>query len=151
MAIYTPQAQRRRQLLILTVAAFLVGGVLGGVVGRFSAPTPADRVAAVREQARQTSSQLRVLSVHFEEKAASLAAGGDAGAGLALQRADDDLTRALAQAPWITAEQGTALHNDLQQLERAARAGATQTPFPENVDRLAKDIDITFGLSSTAS
>ncbi len=151
MAIYTPQAQRRRQLLVVTVAAFLVGGLLGGVVGRFSAPTPADRVAAVREQARQTSSQLRVLSVHFGEKAASLAAGGDAGAGLALRRADDDLTRALTQAPWITAEQGTTLHNDLQMLERAAREGATQTPFAENVDRLAKDIDTTFGLASAAS
>jgi hypothetical protein len=151
MAIYTPRAQRRRQLLILTVAAFLLGGLLGGIAGWSIAPTPADRVAAVREQARQTSSQLRVLSVHFGEKAASLAAGGDAGAGLALRRADEDLTKALAQAPWITTEQGTKLHNDLRLLERATREGATQPPFADNVDRLARDIDTTFGLASGAS
>ncbi|HET9257651.1 MAG TPA: hypothetical protein VFO16_20950 [Pseudonocardiaceae bacterium] len=151
MAIYTPRAQRRRQMLILTVAAFLLGGLLGGVAGRLAAPTPADQVAAVREQARQTSSQLRVLSVHFGEKTASLAAGGDAGAGLALRRADDELTQALADAPWITAEQGAKLHHDLQSLERATHDGATAPPFADNVDRLAKDIDTTFGLASAAS
>src|SRR5579884_3195686 len=75
------------------------------------------RRAAVREQARQTSSQLRVLSVHFEDNAASLAAGGDAGAGLALQRADDDLNKALQQAPWITPQQGSHLLNNLHGLE----------------------------------
>jgi hypothetical protein len=151
MAIYTPRAQRRRQLLVLTVAAFLFGGLLGGVVGYFIAPTPEDRVAAVREQARQTSAQLRVLSVHFGEKTASLAAGGDAGADLALRHADEELTQALAQAPWITTEQGAKLHHDLQLLERATREGATQPPFADNVDRLARDIDTTFGLASAAS
>jgi hypothetical protein len=151
MAIYTPRAQRRRQMLILTVTAFLLGGLLGGLTGRFTAPTPEDRVAAVREEARQTSSQLRVLSVHFGEKTASLAAGGNAGAGLALRRADDELTQALAQAPWITAEQGASLHRALQSLERATREGATQPPFADNVEQLAKDIDATFGLASAAS
>jgi hypothetical protein len=151
MAIYTPQAQRRRQLLIFTVVAFLLGGLLGGFVGWFLAPTPADRVASVREQARQTSSQLRVLSVHFEDNAASLAAGGDAGAGLALQRADDDLTKVLKQAPWVTAQQGTQLLSNLHGLEAAVRAGATRPPFASNVDKLADDIDSTFGLASAAS
>jgi hypothetical protein len=151
MAIYTPQAQRRRQLMIFVVVAFLLGGLLGGFVGRLLAPTPADRVAAVREQARQTSSQLRVLSVHLEDNAASLAAGGDAGAGLALQRADDDLAKALQQAPWITPQQGSYLLNNLHGLEASVRAGSTKPPFASNVDRLANDIDTTFGLTSAAS
>lgn len=150
MAIYTPQAQRRRQLMILTVVAFLAGGLLGGVVGWFIAPTPADRVVSVQQQALQTSAQLRVLSVHFGEKTASLAAGGDAGTGLAFTRADDELTRALEQAPWITAGQGNKLREELRALERAARKGATQPPFAANVDRLAKDIDTTFGVTSAA-
>ncbi|MBV9164331.1 MAG: hypothetical protein JO281_22935 [Pseudonocardiales bacterium] len=129
------------------VAAFLLGGVLGGFVGRFTAPTPADRVAAVREQARQTSSQLRVLSLHVEAGAASLGAGGDAGAGFALRRADDNLTHALDQAPWITAERRNALSTHLHELERAASSGAATVPFAANVDRLATEIDTTFGLS----
>jgi hypothetical protein len=150
MALYTPQAQRRRRLLIIAIAAFLLGGMLGGFVGRFTAPTPADRVAAVREQARQTSSQLRVLSLHVEAGAASLGTGGDAGAALALQRADGELTRALEQAPWITAESRNGLLTHLHQLERAASAGAATAPFAADVDRLVAEIDAAFGLSSAS-
>ncbi len=148
MAIYTPQAQRRRTLLILTVAAFLAGGLLGGVVGWFIAPTPADRVAEVREQARQTSSQLRVLSLHAEEGAASLGAGGDAGARLALQRAEVELTQALDRAPWITAERRNGLVAELRELERTAGGAAATAPFAAGVDRLAGEIDTTFGVNS---
>jgi hypothetical protein len=147
MALYTPQAQRRRQLVIFVIAAFILGGVLGGLAGRFTAPAPADRVSAVREQARQTSSQLRVLSLHVEAGAASLGTGGDAGARLALQRADADLTRALDQAPWITAQSRTALSTHLHDLERTASSGAATKPFAAGVDTLATEIDTTFGLS----
>jgi hypothetical protein len=147
MALYTPQAQRRRRLVILAVAAFLLGGVLGGFAGRFTAPTAADQVADVRNQAQQMSAQLRVLSLHVDAGAASLGAGGDAGATLALQRADADLTRALEQAPWITAQRGNAVRAHLHELERAARTGAGTKPFAADVDRLASEIDTAFGLT----
>jgi hypothetical protein len=147
MALYTPQAQRRRQLMILVVAAFLLGGVLGVLAGRLTAPTAVDQVADVRNQAQQMSAQLRVLSLHAEAGAASLGAGGDAGAVLALQRADGDLTRALEQAPWITAQQGNALRAHLHELEGAARTGAGTKLFADGVDRLASEIDTTFGLT----
>jgi hypothetical protein len=150
MALYTPQAQRRRQMMIFVVAAFVLGAVLGGFTGRLTAPTPADRVADVREQARQTTSQLRVLSLHVEAGAVSLGTGGDAGAGLALKRADDDLTRVLEQAPWVTTERGNTLRGQLHELERTASTGADTKPFAANVDRLADDIDTTFGLTSAA-
>ncbi len=134
-------------MMILAIAALILGGVLGGLVGRFTAPTPADRVATVRDQARQTSSQLRVLSLHVDAGAASLGTGGDAGAGLALQRADADLTRALEQAPWITAQSRAALNMHLHDLERTASSGAATKPFAADVDSLATEIDATFGLS----
>lgn len=149
MALYTPQAQRRRRLIGVAGAAFVLGGVLGGLVGHFTAPTPQEQVAAVQEQARQTSAQLRVLSLHVEAGAASLGAGGDAGAGLALRRADDDLTRALEAAPWVTADRRTALRTHLHELERAASSGAATAPFAANVDQLATEIDTTFGLRTT--
>jgi hypothetical protein len=144
MALYTPQAQRRRRLMILAIAAFLLGGVLGGFAGRLTAPTVADQVADVRNQAQQMSAQLRVLSLHVDAGAASLGAGGDAGAVLALQRADGDLTRLLEQAPWVSAQQGTALRAQLHELERAARTGAGTKSFAADVDRLAAEIDTTF-------
>jgi hypothetical protein len=147
MALYTPQAQRRQRLVILAVVAFLLGGVLGGFAGRLTAPTAADQVADVRNQAQQMSAQLRVLSLHVDAGAASLGAGGDAGAVLALQRADGDLIRVLEQAPWITAQRANALSAHLHELERAARAGAGTKPFADDVDRLASEIDTAFGLT----
>ncbi|HKR50433.1 MAG TPA: hypothetical protein VJT72_12830 [Pseudonocardiaceae bacterium] len=150
MALYTPQAQRRRRLVILAVATFLFGGVLGVFAGRLTAPTVADQVTQVRGQAQQMSAQLRVLSLHVEAGAVSLGAGGDAGAALALQRADSDLTRALQQAPWITTQQGDVLRTHLDELERMSRADAGTESFATNVDRLANEIDTTFGLTPAA-
>lgn len=147
MVLYLPQAQRRRQLVIVAVAVFLLGGVLGGFAGRFTAPSPADRVAAVREQARQMSSRLRVLWLHVQAGSAPSGAGGNADTGLALRRADGDLTRALEQAPWITAERGNVVLTHLHELEHAASSGAVTAPFAADVDRLATEIDTTFGIN----
>jgi len=147
VAVYIPQARRRRRLLIAAAVAFVLGGVLGVLGGRLTAPTPAERVAAVQEQARQVSSQLRVLSLHSQAGAASLD-GGDGGAALALQRADADLGRALGQAPWIPAQRGNALRDRLHGLERAAAPQARTAAFAADIDRLAADIDTAFGLSA---
>lgn len=148
MALYTPQAQRRRQLMIFIVAALLLGGLLGGFAGRLTAPTPEQRVAQVQEQARQLSAQLRVLSLHADAGAASLGAGGDAGSALALQRADADLSRALQQAPWVAPHQGDALRARLHELAHAAGTQAASAAFGAEVDRLAGDIDATFGVAA---
>jgi hypothetical protein len=147
MVIDTPHAARRRQSLIVAVGAVLVGGLLGGIVGWCLAPTPAQAVAAVREQARQTSSQLRVMSLHVEERTISLEADGDGGAELALQRVETRLTDMLAQAPWITSEQRTGLQAQLRELQRVVSTEAATEQFAADVNRLATDIDTTFGLT----
>ncbi|HEU0089859.1 MAG TPA: hypothetical protein VFQ77_19790 [Pseudonocardiaceae bacterium] len=148
MALYTPQSQRRRRLVVAVAVAFLLGGVLGGLLGRLTAPTVAEQVAQVQEQAREISAQLRVLSLHAAAGAASLDAGGDAGTGLALQRADQDLAGALGRAPWIAAGSGRALQNRLHELQRSASTRAATSAFAADVDRLASDIDATFGVSA---
>jgi hypothetical protein len=145
MAIYTPAATRRRRVRLLGVAALLVGAVLGGVVGRLTAPTVADRVEQVRGQAAQVTAQLRVLSIHAESNAASLNGGGDAGAALGLRRADDELSTAFAAAPWIPPEQRADLHNRLVRLAQAEPGEAADPRFGAAVDQLAADIDRTFG------
>lgn len=148
MALYTPQAQRRRRLLIFVGIAFVLGGLVGGLVGRVTAPTPEQRVAQVQEQARQLTAQLRVLSLHAESGAASLGAGSDAGSALALRRADDDLVRVLALAPWVPAHQGDVLRARLHELARAADTQSSKPAFGAEVDRVAGDIDTTFGLAA---
>lgn len=148
MALYTPQAQRRRRLLILVAVAFVLGGLAGGVVGRITAPTPEQRVAQAQEQARQLSAQLRVLSLHAEAGAASLGTGGGAGSALALRRADDDLARVLELAPWVPPHQGEVLRTRLHELARAADTQSSKPAFGTEVDRVADDIDTTFGLAT---
>ena len=145
MAIYTPAATRRRRVRLLVVAALLVGAVLGGVVGRLTAPTVADRVEQVRGQAAQVTAQLRVLSIHAESDAASLSGGGDAGAALGLQRADQELSVAFDAAPWIPPDQRADLHNRLAELAQTEPGRAADPRFGAAVDQLAADIDHTFG------
>ena len=148
MAVYIPQATRRRRLLIVAAATFVLGGVIGVLAGRLTAPTPAERVAAVQEQARQVSSQLRVVSLHSQAGAASLGGGDDGGAALALRRADADLGTALGRAPWIPAQRGNALRDRLHELERTPAAQVRDAAFAASVDRLAADIDTAFGLAA---
>lgn len=146
MALYTPLAQRRRRLVLVAVAALLLGAVAGAVVGRLTAPTPEQRVAQVQEQARQMSAQLRVLSLHAEAGAASLGSDGDAGSTLALHRTDGELADALQQAPWITPQQGSALRDRLHELERTANTDVATASFATDADQLATDIDRAFGV-----
>lgn len=145
MAIYTPRAERRRRLLLLVAAAFVLGAVLGVLGGRLTAPTARDQVAEVRTHAEQITAQLRVLSIHAQSGAASLGANGDAGAALALRRADEQLTSTFDEAPWITPGTQHGLHQRLRGLERDTSAAASQS-FGAGADHLATDIDHTFGI-----
>jgi hypothetical protein len=146
VAVYIPRATRRRRLLVVAAAAFVLGGAIGVLAGRFTAPTPAERVAAVQVQARQVSSQLRVVSLHSQAGAASLGSD-DGGAALALRRADAELGTALEQAPWIPAVRGNALRDRLRVLERTPAAEVRSAAFAASVDRLAADIDTAFGVA----
>lgn len=145
MAIYTTQSARRRKLGALVALGFVLGATLGLFGGRFTAPTVEERVAQVRKEAQVVSAQLRVLSLHSEAGAASFGAGGDAGADLALRRANEQLATTFDQAPWITQTQRTDLRQRLTELERIAPADASKPEFGAKVDQVAADVDRTFG------
>jgi hypothetical protein len=147
MALYTPRSQRRRNTLLLSLATLVLGAALGVLGGRLTAPTVDDRVVAVQGQARQITSQLRVLSLHSEAGASSLGASGDAGADRALQRVGTDLTNAFDQAPWIPAAERDKLRGGVQDLERRAPTEASHPEFGKAAGQLADDVDKTFGLT----
>jgi len=146
MAIYVPRARRRRNTIMVGVAGVVLGVILGGLIGRASAPTVEDRVRSVRAEARAIASQLRVVSLHEESGAESLANGtGDAGADLALRRTEDNLKRLLKRAPWVAGKTGADLLSDTVAL-RASAPGQARTPaFGHQVDTLADRIEATFG------
>ena len=145
MAIYVPRAKRRRNLIAVTVAGVVVGAALGLAIGRGSAPTVEDRVSSVRRQARDTAAQLRVVSLHEESGAQSLAAGSDAGAELALRRTEKNLRALFKRAPWVPTKTGADLLSDTVALRTEAPKQANSPEFAKVVDSLADRIESTFG------
>ena len=145
MAIYVPRARRRRNLIAVAVAGLVVGAALGLAVGRGSAPTVEARVRSVRTGARDIAAQLRVVSLHEESGAKSLTGGGDAGAELALRRAETDLRALFKRAPWVTAKTATDLLSDTVALRTEAPGQASSPDFGKQVDSLADRIETTFG------
>ena len=133
MAIYVPESRRRRTLIGVAVACAVVGLVLGAIAGRASSPSLARRVHHVQDQARQATSQLRVVALHED---ASTGTEGDA---LALRRAHDELAKALGDAAWIPTSDGKALLAAVD----ALRGGSSAS----NVEGVAKKIDDAFGIS----
>lgn len=134
MAIYVPASRRRRTTIAIAVLCAVAGLVLGAVAGRATSPSLADRVRDVQEQARQTTSQLRVVALHED------ASTGAEANELALRRAHDELVDALADAPWIDTSTGKALVADLDALDTRSSASA--------IERVAKEIDAAFGISA---
>jgi len=133
VAIYVPESRRRRTLIVVAVAWAVVGLALGFTVGRASSPSLGDRVHDVQEQARQATSQLRVVALHED------ASTGTEGNDLALTRAHDELAAALDDATWISAADGKALLASVDALRGSSAANA--------IEGVAKKIDAAFGIS----
>ena len=145
MAIYVPRSRRRRNIILVGVAGVVVGAILGIAAGRSSAPTIEDRVKSVRSEARAITSQLRVVSIHEGEGAVSLSGGGDAGAGLALQRTETNLRALFKRAPWVSSKASAELISETTALRSAAPTRARTGEFANEVDALADKIEQTFG------
>ncbi|MEA3054760.1 MAG: hypothetical protein QOD30_192 [Actinomycetota bacterium] len=132
MAIYVPESRRRRTLIVVAVVCAVAGLVLGVVAGRASSPSLADRVHDVQEQAREATSQLRVVALHED------ASTGTEGNDLALKRAHDELAAALDDATWISAADGRAVLASVDALQGDSSASA--------IEGVAKKIDAAFGI-----
>ncbi len=143
MALYIPPARRRRRL-IAAAAVALLAGLFGGVlIGRSTAPSVADRVTAVRSDAREAAAGLRVIALHDEAGALSNQDGG--GADLTLSQTRTALVRAFDQAPWLGNSQRTKVLADLDRL--AATGDKSSKEFGTAADALATEIEATFNPS----
>lgn len=143
MALYIPASRRRRQTIVLAVAALVVGLLLGLLAGRASAPSVADRIHSVQRDARATAASLRVLALHDQTGAASNQAPGNGGADLVLTRTRTELQGEFKRAPWLTAPQREALLTELDRL--AALPDRTGSQFGDAADQFASHIETTFG------
>lgn len=146
MAIYVPPSRRRRQLLVIAGLAGLAGVLLGGAVGRVTAPSVGEQVRSSQESARTLAAALRVVAIHQEADTVSLQASADGGADLALRRAEGELQKALARAPWIPAPEQARLLGLIAGL-RGGPPGQASTPeFAQRVEAAASAIETGFGV-----
>lgn len=137
MALYVPQSRRRRRTFSLAAGVGVLGLVAGGVLGRLTAPTVAEQVAAVRAEARDTASELRVISLHGET--------GAVGAGrpdLVLDRTGKELAAEFADAPWLAGDQKSPLLAGLAALKAMPEQDGTR--FGDAAADLAQLIEDTF-------
>lgn len=137
MALYVPQARRRRRLVLSVAGATVLGLAIGAVAGRVSAPTVHDRVDQVQTSSRDIAAGLRVVALHTAETTA-----GAGGTDLVLERTGRDLAREFERAPWISGEQRSLLLADLNRL-RAQPDKATEE-FGRAVDAFATTIENVF-------
>jgi hypothetical protein len=145
MALYIPPARRRRRLIAAVAAALLVGLLGGAVIGRSTAPTVDDRVAAVRSDARAAAAGLRVIALHDAAGALSNQEPGDGGADVTLRQTRAALQEAFDRAPWLGGAQRAKLLSDLDKL--GAIADKTSKEFGTAADALATEIETTFAPS----
>jgi hypothetical protein len=132
-------------MFVLIGVAVLVGLAIGAIVGRVSAPTVDDRIASVRDDARQTAAGLRVIALHDESNAISSQTPGDGGVDLVLRDTRSQLRNEFDRAPWIALQQREALLKQLDELQ--ARNDRTGASFGEAADAMAGAIETTFGVS----
>jgi len=152
VALYIPAGQRRRRLIIVGVAALVIGLVVGAVVGRSTAPTTADQVSSVRADARQIDARLQALPLEYEKVLAGdaqYANGGGPADSLVVISTD---TAALAQrAEWLSDQQRTAVVTAIDQAQQAAAAKVPATEFQGHIDQATATIDETFGLPTSST
>ena len=100
MAIYVPDSTRRRRAVLLAAGCLVVGLLVGGLVGRATAPGLDDEVGDVQEQAAAAATALQRLPIEYEQL---LTGDGESPATVndAIDRSEAQLREAYADAIWF--------------------------------------------------
>ena len=152
MALYIPAGRRRRRLVLATVAAAVVGLVLGWALGRLTAPTVADRVASVRSDARTIDGRLAALPNEYDKVLAGdpqYANGG--GPADSLTGVSADVAALARRAEWLSPTQRDGVVSAVDQAQAVAAASGSASDFAAAIDQATSTVDTTFGLTPAGS
>ena len=155
MAVYVPDAERRRRsrrkLAAVGLVAILVGFVLGELVGASRATTAAEQLHTAQGRAAQAIDALTRLPLEYDQALAgtqgesmdTMAGAVDDAAGL--------LHQAYESAPWIGQATITKLDGDVRAVADAARARVSPDAFAERVATGAAAIAEAFNTTVRAT
>ncbi len=150
MALYLPASTRRRRLVLVAVAAAVVGLLLGWAVGRLTAPTVGDRVSSVRAEARRLDARLASLPLEYDK---ALAGGTDlAGAGGPVATLDGiaaDTVALARRAEWLGADQRDAVEAAVTAAHDQAASRVPSGQFGAAIAAATSSVDRTFGLTAS--
>lgn len=146
MALYVPSGRRRRNLILGLVGALVVGLLIGGIVGRVTAPTVSDRVASVRDSAREVTARLRATPLEYEQQLSGSSEFRGGGSVLdSLADARKDLRSTLGDAVWLGPAERREIEATLDQVIAGAREKVAAARYKELVDDAATRIDTALG------
>ena len=148
MALYVPRRVRRRRLVIGVAAAVVIGLVVGGIVGRTSAPSVADEVLTVRESGSQLAARVGALPIEYEQAVAGTGDTVQKGVIEALDGIDADAKTIASRALWLTAAQRLEIDAALADVRDAARTAVTPPQFEDTAIAAAKRLRTVLGSES---
>jgi hypothetical protein len=146
VALYVSAGRRRRNVIVGLVGALVVGLLIGGGVGRITAPSVSDRVASVRDSAREVTARIRATPIEYRKQLSGSTEFEQGGTVVqSLTDAQASLRSTLDDAVWLTPAQRKVIEDELDALLRAARAKVTAKVYSSLVDEVATKIDADFG------
>jgi hypothetical protein len=149
MAVYAGSGRRRRTTAAIAVVALVVGLLIGVAIGRGTAESLDDQIAAGRDGGRELVAALRVLPLEYAQ-----AYAGSSESGLiadTVRRSTAKLPGALQGAPWLAPMQRDTAKAAVRAVEAAARSRVAPHRFETVVARSTASLESVFGLPVSTS
>ena len=150
MALYVPAGRRRRNVIIGLVGALIVGLIIGGLIGRASAPGVSDRVSSVQDSARAVTARLQATPTEYQkqlEGSTEFKSGGTV--VQSLTDAQSTLGRTLDDAVWLGPAQRKDIEDAVDALVNAAKAKVSATAYEKLVTTAVTRIETGLGIDAT--
>jgi hypothetical protein len=151
MALYVPAGARTRRLVLVGVAALVVGLVAGLFIGRASAPGLSDEVGEVQDLATDVATSIERLPIEYEQSLAGEGGESVETMTVAIDRAKTDLDDAYAAAIWLSDTASSGTDEAFARLTAIVDEDGSAAEFQGAVDDVIGQIETTFGLVSTTT
>jgi hypothetical protein len=146
MALYVPAGARRTRLILIGVLALIVGLLVGFGVGRATSPGLEDEVTDVQGLALDAVAALRRIPIEYEQAVAG--EGGESTDTItgAIDRADELLDDAYAEAIWLPDDAHEATDPAFDELRQMVEDEATPAEFDAAIEALVDQVATTFAV-----